>query len=146
MNILRNNTSVRSKGKFCPSHNVPAEKWEKEFIEKGAAIEHSRWARWQAYMHSKFVEHSDGKGEFVCLPVELYRRWERQISTPYSELSEQEKESDREQVRPYIPLVREAISEAVEEERRYISSKVVDTLTTVWAPKTEEEKTIVQDV
>lgn len=43
-------------------------------------------------------------------------------------------------------FIRQAISEAVEEERRYISSKVVDTLTTVWAPKTEEEKTIVQDV
>lgn len=37
-------------------------------------------------------------------------------------------------------FIRHAISEAVEEERRYISSKVVDTLTTVWAPKTEEDK------
>jgi hypothetical protein len=88
-------------------------KWMKEFVEKGAALEHERWAKWQAYMHSKFVEHSDGKGDFVCLPVEFYKRWERQIATPYSELTEPEKESDREQVRPYIPLIEHIVFEAI---------------------------------
>ena len=37
-------------------------------------------------------------------------------------------------------FISHAISVAVVEERRYISSKIVDTLTTVWAPKTEEDK------
>lgn len=32
-------------------------------------------------------------------------RWERQIATSYAELSEEEKEKDREQVRPYLPLI-----------------------------------------
>ena len=58
-------------------------------------------------MHSKFFEHLNGNGEFVCLPVELYKRWERQINTAYGELSEQEKESDRKQVYPYIDAMKE---------------------------------------
>lgn len=71
-------------------------------MEKFAALEHERWVKWQKYMHSKFLNHSDGRGEYVCLPMDLLKRWEKQIETPYSELSEQEKESDREQVRPYL--------------------------------------------
>lgn len=73
-----------------------------ELLEHFANIEHARWSKWQAYMHSKCVEYGDGKGEWVCFPAELYKRWERQINTPYAELSESEKESDREQVRPYL--------------------------------------------
>lgn len=47
-------------------------------------------------------------------------RWERQIATPYAELSEAEKNSDREQVDRYWPLVsysvalRQAFEELVE--------------------------------
>lgn len=73
-----------------------------EIVEEFANLEHERWSKWQSYLHSKCVEHSDGKGEWVCFPAELYKRWERQIATPYAELSEKEKESDREQVYPYI--------------------------------------------
>jgi hypothetical protein len=103
----------------CPlhAHEEVSEGWEKEFVEKGADLEHTRWAKWQAYLHSKCVEHENGKGEWVCFPAELYKRWERQINTPYAELSEAEKESDREQVRPYLPLISHTIDSAVREER-----------------------------
>ena len=40
-------------------------------------------------------------------------RWERQIATTYAELSEKEKESDREQVRPYLPLIRKIEQSAI---------------------------------
>jgi hypothetical protein len=33
------------------------------------------------------------------------KHWEKQIETPYSELTNEEKESDREQVRTYLPLI-----------------------------------------
>ena len=33
-----------------------------------------------------------------------------QIATPYSELSEKEKESDRDQVRKYLPIVATALA------------------------------------
>lgn len=73
-----------------------------KFIEEGAALEHERWAGWQKYMFSKGVKYPDGD---FHLPSELYERWLRQINTPYSELSEAEKESDRKEVRKYLPLI-----------------------------------------
>ena len=90
-------------------------KYIEDFIEKGADLEHSRWSKWQSYMHSKCVEHENGKGEWVCFPSESFRRWERQINTPYSDLSEKEKESDREQVREYIPLLNQILNQVQKE-------------------------------
>lgn len=114
----------------CTCHSVPAEKcsclednklsqalckvhgknnsdrvditWKERFVEKGADIEHDRWARWQKYMFSKGVVDSDG---VFHLPKEFVDRWFRQVDTPYSELSEPEKESDRKETRNYLPLV-----------------------------------------
>ena len=37
-------------------------------------------------------------------------QWEKQIATHYSELSDREKESDREQVRKYLPVIAAALS------------------------------------
>jgi hypothetical protein len=86
-------------------------------MEQLADIEHERWSKWQAYMHSKCVEHENGKGEWVCFPAELYARWERQINTPYAELSEAEKESDREQVRPYLKLITDQAIDIVKDNK-----------------------------
>lgn len=91
-----------------------SEDWEKEFIEQGAHLEHERWAKWQTYLHSKCVEHENGKGEWVCFPAERFKHWERQINTPYSELSENEKESDRAEVRQYLPLIQHIAKEEYE--------------------------------
>lgn len=76
-------------------------------MEELAAIEHERWAHWQRYMHSKAERRADGT---LVLPAELVGRWEAQIATPFSELTADEKESDREQVRRYLPLVAKALS------------------------------------
>jgi len=76
-----------------------------ELREELASIEHERWSAWQKHLHSKCVEDSNGDGEWVCFPAEDFRRWERQIATPYSELSHSEQESDREQVDRYFGLV-----------------------------------------
>ncbi len=85
-----------------------------EFIEKGANLEHDRWVRWQKWCHRILREN--------CPSPELEKvleRWNRQIATPYSELSEQEKESDRKETRNYVPLLKSYQSElekAVREE------------------------------
>ena len=84
----------------------------KEFVEKGAEIEHERWSKWQKYLHSKLSKNIED-ADFFRLPTFYWERWERQIATPYSELSEQEKESDRDQVRPYIPLIEHIVLEAI---------------------------------
>lgn len=71
-------------------------------IEKLADVEHERWSHWQRYLHSKCERSPDGS---LVIPAELVDRWESQMNTPYSALSEDEKESDREQVRRYLPII-----------------------------------------
>lgn len=81
---------------------------DKELREKLAAIEHERWADWQRYVHSVCYENKGIGGEptgELTIPSEHARRWERQIETPYNELSEKEKDSDREQVDRYWQLI-----------------------------------------
>jgi hypothetical protein len=76
-------------------------------IDTLASVEHERWAHWQRYLHSKCVpQRLTGD---LLIPAELVKKWEKQIDTPYSELSELEKESDREQVRKYLPLITKAL-------------------------------------
>jgi len=92
-----------------------------EMIEKMASIEHERWAKWQKYMHSHVYDSSQSINPHLkVIPTELYNRWERQINTPYEQLSEKEKESDREQVRPYFELIsnlKKSIREEIESKR-----------------------------
>ena len=75
-------------------------------VEELAAIEHERWSHWQRYMHEKGTRQSDGS---LVIAAELVERWERQMETAYAELSQKEKESDREQVRKYLPTIKKAL-------------------------------------
>ncbi|NGM47925.1 hypothetical protein G5B31_20620 [Rhodobacter sp. SGA-6-6] len=75
-------------------------------VEDLADIEHERWSHWQRYMHSKGTRQSDGS---LLIPAELVLKWGRQMGTPYAKLSEKEKESDREQVRKYLPTIIDAL-------------------------------------
>jgi hypothetical protein len=77
-------------------------------VEELAAIEHERWSHWQRYMHSKCTRQPDGS---LLLPAEFVARWEKEIATKYGELDEKQKESDREQVRKYLPLIASALAE-----------------------------------
>lgn len=79
--------------------------WIKKFIEQGAEIEHNRWARWQSYLFSKSEWTKDG----YLIPKELCFKWQKQIDTPYSELSEKEKESDKKEVENYLPILYELL-------------------------------------
>ena len=71
-------------------------------IDLFAEVEHQRWAHWQQYMHSHCTRLEDGS---LVIPPGLVARWQSQIETPYQALTEREKESDREQVRKYFPLL-----------------------------------------
>jgi len=92
--------------------NKKIKDWEEEFIEKGASLEHERWAGWQKYLHSLCTKNKDGS---LTIPVERVVRWERQIKTSYRNLSEQEKEYDRIEVRKYLPFIRSLLSQARKE-------------------------------
>jgi hypothetical protein len=76
-------------------------------VDDLAAVEHDRWARWQRYVHGKGTLQGDGS---LILPPELVARWRAQIDAAYADLSEAEKESDREQVRRYLPLIAAALA------------------------------------
>lgn len=71
-------------------------------IDRLASIEHERWAHWQSYMHSKAERRSDGS---LILSASLVAQWSRQIETPYEALTYKERESDKEQVRRYLPTI-----------------------------------------
>lgn len=77
-----------------------------ELREELAAVEHERWAHWQIYMHSKCVENGDGS---LTIPKDLVEQWTRQSKTAFENLTAKEKESDREQVDKYLPILKKFI-------------------------------------
>jgi len=78
---------------------------EIELMEKLAHHEHARWSDWQKYLHHLCVE-DDGKN--LVIVRTMREHWERQIKTDYKDLSEVEKDSDREQVMRYFHLIKKA--------------------------------------
>ena len=83
-----------------------------ELLEVLAALEHGRWSDWQAYVHSR-AEWMTTHGP-VMLSGPLVLGWQRQIATPYADLTEQERDSDREQVMRYWPLLVEFVARWLE--------------------------------
>ena len=75
---------------------------DEELREQLAAIEHERWADWQKWCHKVLRENNPSPEQ-----GDILERWDRQIETPYPELSEKEKDSDREQVDRYWQLVQD---------------------------------------
>jgi hypothetical protein len=58
-----------------------------------AEYAHEAWSGWMKYMFSKTMRESITGGEII--PAWAVERWQRQLSTPYADLPEEEKESDR---------------------------------------------------
>lgn len=73
-----------------------------ELIERLADAEHASWSRWMKFLFSTCRPNDDGS---MTIPTSLVVRWHRQMRTPYSALTEAEKESDREEVRRILPLL-----------------------------------------
>lgn len=83
-----------------------------ELLEELAAAEHERWSHWQQYLHDQCTPEPKGS---LTIPADLVHRWCTQIATPYDLLSEAEKDSDREQVRRYLPIIATALEGASED-------------------------------
>ena len=73
-----------------------------ELLEKLAEIEHERWSAWQRYVHSVCTKNGDGS---LIIPKVFADGWNRQIRTPYLELTEKEKDGDRREVMKYWHLI-----------------------------------------
>lgn len=69
-----------------------------ELIERLAQLEHEQWAHWTRYMLDN-------------LTPENIERWRRQIETPYHQLTEKEKESDRKWAKKVLEVLENAATE-----------------------------------
>ncbi len=68
-------------------------------IERLADIQHSIWSHWMKYMFTCGTYDSYGNW---LMSKEKVDRWQRQMNTDYEDLTEKEKESDRDQARKTI--------------------------------------------
>ena len=71
-------------------------------IEQLADKEHAGWAHWMKYLFSKCIQDDFGQ---MIIPADLVTRWLRQARTSYADLSEQEKQSDRDEVAKILPII-----------------------------------------
>jgi hypothetical protein len=87
---------------------------KEELIERLAEKEHASWARWMAYLFSKCErEVVTGNPDDLVIEKDLVRHWQRQIDTPYADLTEREKQSDREEVAHILPIIEEYVTQEV---------------------------------
>ncbi len=77
---------------------------EQELIEQLADKEHASWAHWMIYLFSKCKTLPDGS---QAIPVDLALRGMHQAKTPYAELTEREKQSDRDEVAHILPIIQQ---------------------------------------
>ena len=73
---------------------------EDKLMEKLADLEHDQWSHWTRHMLDNLTD-------------ENIARWRRQIDTPYSELSEKEKDSDREWAKKIIGVINQYQKELI---------------------------------
>lgn len=104
-----------------------------EFIEKAAELEHTRWANWQKHLHSKLFFDAYTTG--WVLSEELKKHYEELIAADYNNLSEENKEKDRVEVRKYLPLIKEFMLE-------YIKDKMSEKIKALGRDKEDEEDLI----
>ena len=67
-----------------------------------AAYAHEAWAGWMRHMFG--LSRPLGNGAMV-IPANLVKRWTRQMDTPYAELPENEKPSDRKEADRMLAIV-----------------------------------------
>lgn len=76
-------------------------KIDKKLMEELSSQEHKGWSSWMEHLFSKCVI----KNGETTIPFEFVERWKRQIKTNYFDLSEEEKESDRNEVRKFLSIM-----------------------------------------
>jgi 6-phosphogluconolactonase/glucosamine-6-phosphate isomerase/deaminase len=68
-----------------------------ELRERLAELEHKQWSHWTKYMLDELYGLFDlDTLNRNCKPVQSLRRWQKQMKTEYKDLTEKEKDSDRE--------------------------------------------------
>ena len=83
----------------------------KKLKESLADKQHDIWSHWMKYMFTQCDIERDAFGDIVScsIPAEKVERWMRQMNTGYDDLTDKEKESDRNQVDKFMHLIMEAM-------------------------------------
>lgn len=76
--------------------------FDTENREALAELCHSQWSGWMRYLFMKCEENEDGT---VTIPKWAAERWFRQMETEYSQLSEDERNSDRVEADKFLALI-----------------------------------------
>lgn len=86
--------------------------------EKLAELVHEQWSRWMKYIFNRCNEHNKIDGAMV-IPEWEVDRWKRQLKTPYCELSESEKDSDRGPADKFLTIFNEQTKKIQDERNKY---------------------------
>ena len=69
--------------------------------EKLAKLAHEQWVGWMKYLFNKCAVTGNG---LTIIPSWAVERWRRQMNTPYEDLPEEEKETDRKEADKILEL------------------------------------------
>ena len=75
--------------------------------EKLAKLCHEQWSGWMEYLFSKCFKDTgqfDKTNGNLVIPKWAVERWKRQMETPYSELSDKEQDSDRNEADKFLVI------------------------------------------
>ena len=76
--------------------------------EELADLCHKQWSGWMEYLFSKCTAETGQFGRDtgnLVIPERSVERWQRQLHTPYADLSEDERESDRKEADKFIAIM-----------------------------------------
>jgi hypothetical protein len=82
-----------------------------ELIEQLAEKEHVSWANWMAYFFSKCEHNPDGS---LTVPSGYVAALQKQIDASYADLSEQEKQYDKDEVAKILPIIEKYTDEKLQ--------------------------------
>lgn len=78
--------------------------------EKIAKLAHEQWSGWMDYLFSKCPEYVAGRIQAqegaLIIPKWAVKRWTRQKNTPYKDLSDSEKDSDRAEADKFLAILK----------------------------------------
>lgn len=75
--------------------------------EKLSEVQHEIWSHWMKYLFSVCEQNGNGS---LTIPVDKVKHWQRQMDTPYSDLTEREKDSDREQADKVLTIINQIVA------------------------------------